>query len=302
VRRRSSTSTASQLKNGLQLASQLIENQQPSAELEQRRDLHRARGRRRRWATDRYSDAVPAGGSVCRYVRPELALVAWLNGQPERGKGHARVHDLPFAFSVPFQDIGAPARKGCAACIDDPVDKGLPSRGLRVGQVEPRIQILCCHNVSVAVIDERRATVLAPVVPRAYSVWHVAGELAGIRTLVDAWNRGDVDQMLSLMSEAVEILSFLLIVEGGYRGHDGVRRWWQNFHEAFPDWHAEISKLRSADEATVARLRLRGHGRASSAPVDQVMWHSGVWRDGKAVRVSAHRTEAEAVKAVGLSE
>lgn len=55
------------------------------------------------------------------------------------------------------------------------------------------------------------------------------------------------------------------------------------------------------NDATIARLRARGHGGESGAPVDQVMWHVVRWREGKAIRISAHESEADGLKAAGLS-
>jgi ketosteroid isomerase-like protein len=122
------------------------------------------------------------------------------------------------------------------------------------------------------------------------------------RGVVEAWNSGDVDHILEFVCADVEVMSFLTVVEGGYHGHEGVRRYWNDFHEIFPDWHSEVLDVRAVrNEVTLARLQLRGRGANSSAPVDQVMWHVVHWRGGKAVRLSAYNAEAEALEAVGLS-
>jgi hypothetical protein len=70
----------------------------------------------------------------------------------------------------------------------------------------------------------------------------------------------------------------------------------------FPDWHAEIEDIRAIDGLILARLRTRGHGRGSGAPVEQVMWHVARWRNGTIFRLSSHRTESEALKATGVQE
>jgi ketosteroid isomerase-like protein len=122
------------------------------------------------------------------------------------------------------------------------------------------------------------------------------------REVLAAWNDGDFDRMLNFMADEVEVSSILTTVEGGYHGHDGVRRWWQNFHETFPDWHVEIQGISSVGDATIARLHARGHGGESGVPVDQLLWHVVHWRDGKAIRVSSHGNEADGLEAAGLSE
>jgi hypothetical protein len=102
------------------------------------------------------------------------------------------------------------------------------------------------------------------------------------------------------MAHTVEIRTALTGVEGSYRGHDGARRWWQDYHDVFPDWHAELVSVRAIGNATLAELRLTGHGGESGAPVDQQIWHVVHWQDGLAVRISRHDSETEALEAVGL--
>jgi ketosteroid isomerase-like protein len=118
--------------------------------------------------------------------------------------------------------------------------------------------------------------------------------VASYRRAVEAWNRGDVDGLVGLMDEDVEIHSFLVAMEGEFRGHEGVRRWWQSFQELLPDWHAEVEAIESQGDAVIARLHVAGHGRGSGAPVEQVIWHVTHWRDGRVVRFSAQRSESEA--------
>ncbi len=121
--------------------------------------------------------------------------------------------------------------------------------------------------------------------------------------VLDAFNRGDVEAARSLLDEDVEIISRLAPMgEGRYRGHDGFLRWQQNLRDVFPDWHGEFVEVRDVGDFTMGLVRLRGHGGESGAPVDQVIWQVGEWRDGKLVRLSSHDSEAEALEAVGQSE
>ena len=124
------------------------------------------------------------------------------------------------------------------------------------------------------------------------------------REILDAWNRGDVEYIVDRAADDVVIDTTLAGVEGShnFRGHEGIRRWWSEYHDVFPDWHAELLTLRAIGESTVAELRVTGHGRGSGAPVDWTMWHVVHWRDGKSTHISPHDTEAEALEAVGLSE
>jgi ketosteroid isomerase-like protein len=122
------------------------------------------------------------------------------------------------------------------------------------------------------------------------------------RHAVDAWNRGEIDELLAFMDEGIEFQSLLGAMEGAYRGHEGIRRWWQHFHETFPDWHADVEDVRAPGEMTIARLRVSGHGRGSGVPLDQVIWQVAEWRAGKIVRLTAHQSEAAALDAASLRE
>jgi hypothetical protein len=61
-------------------------------------------------------------------------------------------------------------------------------------------------------------------------------------------------------------------MEGGLLGHDGVRRWWENWFDAFPDYDIEVGDVRDFGEMTLAELRAVGHGACPSKT------RSGTWR------------------------
>ena len=117
---------------------------------------------------------------------------------------------------------------------------------------------------------------------------------------IDAFNRRDLDGFLALMDEDVRGDSRLAPMEGGYHGHDGIRRWWRDLTGGFPDINFEIVEARDVGDFTVAVLRIRAHGADSHAPVVEKLWQVSEWRDDKAVWWSAYPSEAEALEAVEL--
>jgi len=119
---------------------------------------------------------------------------------------------------------------------------------------------------------------------------------------VDAFNRGDLPTLLAVMDDDVRVEARVIAMEGTYTGHDGVRRWWQDLHDAFPDWTVEATGVRVFGDHTVATLRAGGHGAESGVPVEVNLWQVVEMRDGKAIRLSSHDTEAEALDAAGLLE
>ncbi len=120
--------------------------------------------------------------------------------------------------------------------------------------------------------------------------------------LYDSFNRRDWDASLALVDEAVEIESRLVAMEGGYHGHEGLRRWWDDFLGAFPDYTLEIEELRDLGDVTLGHIRGRGHAADSATPLVDPFWHPVRWRDGTVVWWRNCATEAEALGSVGLSE
>ena len=120
----------------------------------------------------------------------------------------------------------------------------------------------------------------------------------------DAFNRRDLDAFLALADPDIEWFPVIVELEGGrpYRGHDGVRRWWEEWLAIAPDFGGEVKEVRNLGDVTVARVRLRGHGVASGASMEQTIWQFAEWRQRKCVRFRAFASEAEALEAAGLSE
>lgn len=96
----------------------------------------------------------------------------------------------------------------------------------------------------------------------------------------------------------------MLELEGGglYRGHDGVRSWWESLFDIFADFSGESEEVRDLGDVTVARVRLRGHVMESDAPIEQTSWHVVEWRHKRNVWWRICRSEAEALEAAGSRE
>lgn len=120
-----------------------------------------------------------------------------------------------------------------------------------------------------------------------------------VRQAYDAFNRRDLDAVIDLMDVEGVAISRLAAIEGGYRGHEGLRRWWQDLLEAWPDYRVEVVEVRELGDATLVRARVGGHAADSGIPVSQTSWHVWRWRDGKAVWFAVFTSEAEALAAIG---
>ena len=119
---------------------------------------------------------------------------------------------------------------------------------------------------------------------------------------IDAVNRRDLEAFLGLMDREVEAVSRIVAVEGGLHGHDGIRHWWDNWFETFPDYEIEVVGMREVGDVTVATISAVGHGAESALPFEDNVWLACRWRQGKCTWWKVCRTEAEALEAAGLPE
>jgi ketosteroid isomerase-like protein len=116
-----------------------------------------------------------------------------------------------------------------------------------------------------------------------------------------ALNSGDLEALLALTDKDVEFTSMVAEAEGTvFRGHAGVRAWWNTVRGAFEDVHWEVFDVHGSGDRGVAHFRMSGT--LGSVPVEQTMWQAVVLRDGKAIWWAFFRSEREAFEAVELSE
>jgi hypothetical protein len=100
------------------------------------------------------------------------------------------------------------------------------------------------------------------------------------------------------MEDDVEAVSRLAGMEGGFHGHDGIRRWMESIFNVWPDVIAEIGEAQDVGEVTLISLRLRGRGAGSDIPLEWTVWQVARWRAGKVYWWASFDTRAEALKAV----
>jgi ketosteroid isomerase-like protein len=128
-----------------------------------------------------------------------------------------------------------------------------------------------------------------------------------VRRLYDAVARRDVGSVLALYDPEVEV------VGGGgtpgdrlegprvYRGHDGLRRLFSEYYDAWARVEDDCEELIDAGEQVISVVTSRARGRVSGLEVE---WHPvGVWtiREGKILRAEWFGSREEALKAAGLT-
>ena len=124
-----------------------------------------------------------------------------------------------------------------------------------------------------------------------------------VRRVHEAAMRRDVQTVLALYDPEVELDATRVEIVGFmgrnvYRGHEGLRRFFREWHEAWTHVEYDFEELIDADEQVISVVTRRGRGRASGAAVE---WHVAlVWtlREGRVVRLVWFPTREEALGAV----
>ncbi len=119
-----------------------------------------------------------------------------------------------------------------------------------------------------------------------------------------AINRGDLEEFLALVDPDVEFRSLIAEAEGSvYRGHEGVREWWERVANALGGLHFEPEEIHDLGDRGYAELVVTATVEGVGVP--QRMWQAFVFRDGRAIWWATFRAEAEALEALeglGLPE
>jgi ketosteroid isomerase-like protein len=119
----------------------------------------------------------------------------------------------------------------------------------------------------------------------------------------EAFAQRDFDAMLALMDPDIEAHNPPEVPEAGvHRGHEAVRRDFEETLDLFEDFSVEVEKYFDAGDEVVVFLRYRGRPRGSTADVAAALAHVWTIRAGKAICLRQLFDRAAALKAVGLSE
>jgi ketosteroid isomerase-like protein len=131
------------------------------------------------------------------------------------------------------------------------------------------------------------------------SEWENAEQRGLAEAGFGALNSGDLEAFLALTTEDVEFTSMVAEAEGTtFRGHDGVRAWWDTVRGVFEDVRWDLLDIRGSGNRGVLHFRMTGT--LGGVPVEQTMWQATALRDGKVIWWAFFRSEREALEAVGL--
>jgi ketosteroid isomerase-like protein len=126
-----------------------------------------------------------------------------------------------------------------------------------------------------------------------------------VREGMDRWSRGDLDATLDLIDTDTvwRPIQAWPGIQAEYRGHAGVRRFWNAFRDPWETITMKADELRELDDRRVlTRSHFRGRGRASGVTTEAVLYTVWTLEDGKLVRFESFTDEQAALRAAEVQE
>jgi ketosteroid isomerase-like protein len=120
------------------------------------------------------------------------------------------------------------------------------------------------------------------------------------RQLLSAFQDRDLDRFLAVLDPEVEVIPIVgsELAATVYRGHEGVRDWWDRMFTVFEEVEVSLDEVRDFGDHAIAVSRFHHLGDESGARPDLVVWAVNEVRNDKIVRWRSFRTEAEALDAM----
>lgn len=123
-----------------------------------------------------------------------------------------------------------------------------------------------------------------------------------VRAWVEAFNRRDIDALVDLAPASFELKGYMssMIETTTYRGHDGLRKYFEDRDSAWESVEVRLDEVRDFGEHFIAPGELHGKGRASGMDVVLSLAWAGAIVGGKIAWIHTHETETAALEALDL--
>jgi ketosteroid isomerase-like protein len=122
-----------------------------------------------------------------------------------------------------------------------------------------------------------------------------------VRAGFEALSEGDVEGLLPFIHPEFEVTTSpdLAAEPDTYRGHDGVRRYFDSFYDAMDEVRFEPRGFRDVGGRVIVPTTLCARGRTTGIETQQELVMVWSLREGQAIRVETYGTLNEALDATG---
>jgi ketosteroid isomerase-like protein len=123
---------------------------------------------------------------------------------------------------------------------------------------------------------------------------------ASVRRLADAINERDPDAAVAVCDPEIEFLSVLAVSGKAYRGHAGIREYFDDIASAWEEWRVEVHRLASGADGRVAIvMTMHMRGKESGAALSEETGHIWTLRNSKLLRNEPFREPEQALRELG---
>jgi ketosteroid isomerase-like protein len=124
-----------------------------------------------------------------------------------------------------------------------------------------------------------------------------------LRLVLDAVNARDTEALVHVMDPGVELLPILASLDGGYRGHAGVRRWLRSLELDWELYETRLERVLDFGDSALGLGSWRARGRTSGVELDSQpgAWHARMEGD-RVVWWRTYTDRAEALRSLGPAE
>jgi len=124
-----------------------------------------------------------------------------------------------------------------------------------------------------------------------------------VRRGLEALSSGDLERILEFVDPVFEgqVPPELSTEPDTYRGHAGIRRYFQSFWDDMEDVRFQAVRLWDAGDSVVVDTRMTARGRRTAIPVEQRFGQIWTLRDGRAIALENFASVGDALEAAGLA-
>jgi ketosteroid isomerase-like protein len=129
-------------------------------------------------------------------------------------------------------------------------------------------------------------------------------DLDAVRSVYSAWTAGDLEALLRVCDPGLELVTSGAFPDLSpvYRGHDGIRAFWQSMRVPWESFHLEPERIVEGEGCAVVAVRFRAQGKDSGAATELRQGHALWVKEGLLFKGSTHMSFDEALEAAGLAE